>query len=535
VTLEELSAPGAGASGNALLVLNRHSGEVLIRRGAAHVAMPFGSTLKPFILAGARGRAPELQSHSRRPEWMCGGDLPAWVDGDTALLRSCNGYFLDWAACDADAAGFGRFGPLLVRLGLGRLPQEMSEAIGARPTLALSPWALAQAYRVLALASPRTVEVMGRNADQGTLSGLGATSRALSGVATKTGTVRDPVSRPTLGWVVAVTDDLVVVTVVEHRAPRTFADQVVKHLEQAGALPAQGIARVQTFGLLPAAHVEAQCSGIGVLLDEALSLVGTRFLPLVGHLEQGPAVCLGQPWQIRFPELETPRPYAGIFALSPLVPPSRTQGDVTPKQARARRGSDFLFATSTARYVSGVLLSEDATIHGEARTALGRVIAHNLTQPRHGARPLCDTTHCQVFQGTRAATPGDEAMFEPVPYSGWLHFARGGSEPWTRTVAATEVEAVLGDAPTGIRFFDGRVRYRRTVARGATLYDEPADLPCDLLRSRLRLPACPDRVEQKPGRYLFSGRGQGHGVGLDVEWAKQSGLSAEEILRRAYR
>jgi hypothetical protein len=295
------------------------------------------------------------------------------------------------------------------------------------------------------------------------------------------------------------------------------------------------MARVQTFGLLPAAHVEARCSGIGVLLDEELSLLGTGFLPLVGHLEQGPAVCLGQPWQIRFPELKAPRPYAGLFSLSPVAPPSRTGGDLTRKQARARRGSDFLFATSTARYVSGVLLSEDATIHGEARAALGRVIAHNLTEPRHGDRPLCDTTHCQVFQGTHAATPGDEAIFEALPYSGWLHFARGGSEPWSRTVAATEVEAVLGDAPTGIRFFDGEVRYRRTVARGATIYDEPAGLPCDLLRSRLRLPACPERVEQRPGNYLFSGRGQGHGVGLDVEWAKQSGLSAEEILRRAYR
>jgi len=536
VTLEELSAPGAGASGSALVVLSRHSGEVLLSEGAANVAMPYGSTLKPFLIAGARGRAPKLRSHARRPEWMCGADVPAWMDGDTALLLSCNGYFLDWGARDANAAGFGRFGPLLVRLGLGRLPQDTSEAIGARPTLALSPWALAQAYRALALASPRTIEVMTRNADHGTLSGLPA-SRALAGIATKTGTVRDPESRPTLGWVVAVTDDLVVVTAVENRAPRTFVGLVAKNIERARALPGQSAAQVQTFGLLPPAHVQARCSGIGVVLNENLSLVDTSFLPLIGHLEHGPAMCLGAPWQVRFPESDSDgRPYAGVFTLSPLPPPTRTHKDATRKQQRARRGSDMLFSTSVGRYVTGVLTSEDAAIRGEARVALGRVIAHNLAQPRHGERPLCDTTHCQVFQGTGVPALGDQAIFAglPLPFPGWLHFSRGGEEPWTRSIAANEVDAILGNAPTGIVFASGRIRYRRTVARGSQVYDEPAELPCDALRSRLRLPACPERVETREGNYLFTGRGQGHGVGLDVEWAKKSKLPADQILRHAY-
>ena len=34
------------------------------------------------------------------------------------------------------------------------------------------------------------------------------------------------------------------------------------------------------------------------------------------------------------------------------------------------------------------------------RIALGRVIAHNVAHSRHQGRPLCDTTHCQVFKGT---------------------------------------------------------------------------------------------------------------------------------------
>ena len=36
--------------------------------------------------------------------------------------------------------------------------------------------------------------------------------------------------------------------------------------------------------------------------------------------------------------------------------------------------------------------------------------------------------------------------------------------------------------------------------------------------------SCPQRAEVKAGKVVFEGRGQGHGEGLDVEWAKRSGL-----------
>ena len=58
-----------------------------------------------------------------------------------------------------------------------------------------------------------------------------------------------------------------------------------------------------------------------------------------------------------------------------------------------------------------MLAAEDATISGEARLALGRVIAHNAREPRHGVRPLCDTTHCQAFLGTAAPRDEDDAIF----------------------------------------------------------------------------------------------------------------------------
>ncbi|MBI3179672.1 MAG: hypothetical protein HYZ27_08410, partial [Deltaproteobacteria bacterium] len=130
LSLTELTQPYAAA--DALVVLSRHSGEVLHASGEASLPMPYGSTLKPFLLAGRLDAAPQLASDPRRPEWLCGDALPPAIDARTALLRSCNGYFLDWAARDTTAASFNDLAPLLVRLGLGRAPADMSEALGIR-------------------------------------------------------------------------------------------------------------------------------------------------------------------------------------------------------------------------------------------------------------------------------------------------------------------------------------------------------------------------------------------------------------------
>ncbi len=530
LALTELTQPYVAA--DALVVLSRHSGEVLRASGEASLPMPYGSTLKPFLLAGHLDAAPRLASDPRRPEWLCGDDLPPVIDARTALLRSCNGYFLDWAANDATAASLHDFAPLLVRLGLGRAPADMSEVLGIRPTLALSPWALAQAYRVLAAAHPELVALMRQNASEGTLAKLKA-SPALAAFATKTGTVRDSLSRPALGWLVAISDDLVVVKTVKGRQPRDFAAGLAKEIQTVAA--GQERAEVQTFALLLPWQVEARCAGLGVARGRSLVITPSAFSPLPQLLEQGEAMCLGAPWSIRFPGVASEgRPYAGVFALLP-APRSDAGSGASAKQARARRGSDIVFTTSRARYTAGVLLAEDAKISGDARVALGRVIAHNVAHSRHPGRPVCDTTHCQVFMGTPAPWAGDDQIFAGVPPGGdWLLFSRGGSEPWEDSRSRPEVENVLGSNATGLVIADGQLLYRRTVAAGDSTYDESAAMPCDLLRSRLKLLSCPERIAFAHERFTFSGRGQGHGQGLDVEWAKRSGLSADEILRRAY-
>ncbi len=534
MSVDELAAPAA-AVGTARVVLSRHSGEVLESDGDAGLPMPFGSTLKPFLVAGASLAPPPFPPDPRRPEWLCGDDLPAAVDAPLALLRSCNGYFLAWGTQAPEAARFGRFGPLLVELGLGRLPAEMSEAIGLKPTLLLSPWALAQAYRALAAASPATLALLRDNHVRGTLAGLPA-SPGFSGWATKTGTVRGPDSRPRLGLIVAVDEELVIVETVAEQAPRSFAAKVAERLAR---LPraGQAAATVQTFALVPAQQLEARCGAVPFVAGAppANRPGADGFVGLLGLIANGEALCLGAPWLVRFPGLPREgRPYAGSFSFAALSPPDPAAAG-RPRQLLARRGSEVWFRTSLARYTAGVLAAEDDAITGAARLALGRVVAHNVAIERHPGRPLCDTTHCQAFRGTRPPRAGDQAIFTAPPLRGdWLLFSRGGDEPWESRHPRAEVAALLGDNPTAFRVVDGRLHYQRTVASHAGAHDEASSLPCDLVRDRLRLPACPTSVRHAGEELVFAGRGWGHGQGLEVEWAKTSGLDADQILRRAY-
>lgn len=538
VTVQELSSRGPGARGSAFVVISRHSGEVLIAEGDARKAFPFGSTLKPFVLAGSSG-APLLSPRRGQPEWECGENLPAKVDAVMAMLRSCNGYFLDWAARAPEVAKLGAYGEVLRALGLARLPEDMTEAIGLRATLELSPLALAQAYRLLAESRPDVVEAMKENAAKGTLSGLGEASAALAGVATKTGTVRDVGSRPSLGWIVAVDEDRVAVMLRTGKMPRSFAGEFQAALERARAIAGQKAAKVQVLGLLPPEDVQARCPSAGfVATREGPAPVGRGFVSLKSLVVRGPALCLGAGWLVRFPGPgASGREYAGIFTYAPPPPYRPPPGQmVTERERRARRGSDFVFRTSELLYTAGVLAAEDATLTGEPRAALARVIAHDARHSRHPGRPVCDTTHCQAFLGTAKAKAEEIAALArpPLPTKEWLTFSQGGTEPWSERRPKAQVEEVLGQGASALRFTDGKALYVRAVTEGEAVYDAPTAISCELLRSPLKLPACPKSARLDGNAFVFEGRGKGHGEGLDIEWAKQSRASQDAILQRAY-
>ncbi len=529
---EDLADPEAPAA-DALVVLSRHSGEVLVAEGAATLPLPFGSTLKSFLLAGARRPPPELAPNPATPGWRC-GDVPARMDWTAALLRSCNGWFLDWVARDREVVAYGDWGQVLLASGLSALPSDVSEAIGVRPSLRISALGLAGAYRLLAEARPDLVDVLSRSAREGTLSRLPA-SEALAGVAAKTGTVLDAAANPRLGWIVAVDRDVVVAMARAGRAPRAFASELAAALARA-RVAANGAARVQVLGLLDASEAKGRCAGRGFAVAER----GARALPdakaaLADLARSASLVCAGGPWLVRAGRAE-PRPYAGVFSLDPAPPLKAPAGTpATAREARARRGSDLVFRTTRLLYAAGVVEAEDAASRGEVRVALARVADANGAHSRHAGRAVCDTTHCQAFQGT--ARPTREvraALSTPLRAEAWLPFSRGGSEPWTEARPLAAVRALLGPEARALSFGDGRVRFLAGETDGAARWEERRELGCEALRGPLKLPSCPSRAAIDSDRVVFEGRGAGHGEGLDLDWARRSGLGADAILSRAY-
>jgi hypothetical protein len=516
---------------DALVVLSRHSGEVLRAEGATQLPLPFGSTLTPFLVAGATSPTPVLQPDRARPGWRCNGPEGP-VDASTALQRSCDGWFLDWAAREPAVLRLGAWGPPLRALGLSALPSDAMEAIGVRPSLRFTALGLAGAYRLLAEARPDLVDLLSRSASEGTLCGLEA-SAALSGVAVKTGAVLDSAARPRLGWLAALDRDVVVVMARAGRTPRALGGELLRVLATARA-DGLGAARVQVFGLLAPGDVTARCPRRGFVAGAGGPLALEGEVPLASAVARGAAVCVGAPWLVRVAGGRRPRPYAGVFTLEPVgvgVAPAR---GATAREARARRGSDIVFRTTRLLYAAGVVAAEDAAARGEVRVALARVADANGRHPRHPGRPVCDTTHCQAFLGT--ARPGSEerrALARPLE-AGWLPFSRGGEERWTEARPRAAVERVLGPGARGLAFGRGRVRFVASDGTGRDLGEERREVGCEVLRGPLELPSCPDAAVTDGDTITFRGRGAGHGEGLDLEWARQSGLPAEAILERSY-
>jgi hypothetical protein len=355
-------------------------------------------------------------------------------------------------------------------------------------------------------------------------------------VAVKTGTVLDAAGNPRLGWIVALDRDVVVVMARAGRTPRTFAAALAEALGRART-PAREAARVQVFGLVGADRVKGRCSGHGVALaGSAPALLPDAEVPLLAHARGGPLLCAGGPWLLRLPGATSPRPYAGAFLHDP-APPSIAgpAGGGTERERNARRGSDLVFRTTRLAYAAGVVAAEDAGARGEPRVALARVVDANGAHPRHPGRPVCDTTHCQVFLGTAPAGKEERrALARPLRAGRWLAFARGGAAPWREARSVAAVRSALGADARGLRFGGGRVSFVASASDGAERWEERRELPCETLRGPLKLPSCPDRAAPAGDDLVFEGRGEGHGEGLDVEWARRSGLDADRILEKAY-
>lgn len=242
----------------------------------------------------------------------------------------------------------------------------------------------------------------------------------------------------------------------------------------------------------------------------------------------------------------------GALTATTLVKSVRTERVFSGIAERQPDGTRILI-TDPESYADDVFAAEAAALRGEAARALRAVIVWNGVHSR-GRHPawngLCDTTHCMVSLGALPDQPHrgagkrtDGALLRVLDRCAsrfaerWFPFSRGGEQPWVEVRSAEQIRSVLGGDPiidiSRERAPDGHVVLHLT-------YDGfGEDVKCSLFQSKLHLPSCPEQIRgDKNAEWKFSGRGAGHGEGLDLGAAEEranSGYSAAEILEDAYR
>lgn len=541
------------------LLLDGLSGETLAADGRTGARFPAGSILKPSLVAAVPALM-EPRAARDAAAWRCPGppargERMTW---EAALQRSCNGFFLDFPSGTEDA--FAAWEDTLGRLGFAAPPRTMEGRIGLLGDYGASAAEVVRLYSWLDLASPHVVDALRMTASEGTLAPAAeAPWFAARGIALKTGTVRGARSEPLHAWIVAVgprspagTPAFVAALHATGRATSSLLPELRRRL--AAALTGlESPADVQVLGLVPPGSVAAGCAaGIPLAVREpggAWRLEEPGAVRPMGALGSGGAcACPGSALVLSFPGADgTPRvrAYHGTLRVEPPPPGEPHAGvPLRARSARARAGSRYVLATSLLSYLTSSVLSEAPSAHTEVQKALALAVASNRLSRRHGERPPCDTTHCSLFghdervpartrQRARAAVANVGGLTLEPPASGraWLPFFLGGRAPWTEVRSAGEVRAELGlaaDPARLARLADGSVEVEAgTVKR----------VPCEVLRNQLRLPSCPDALEEAAAGFVFRGAGEGHGEGLDVTAANAAaaeGADFRALLRRAF-
>ncbi|MFI5120201.1 MAG: hypothetical protein ACHQM4_07305 [Thermoanaerobaculia bacterium] len=540
------------------LLVDGLAAERLADDGRFRARFPVASILKPSLVA-AMPALMERRAARDTPEWRCParpkpGEIFTW---QRALTASCNGFFLDFAAASPD--GFEPWEDEMRRLGLELpdRPTTMEERIGLKDGITLSPLEAVRVFCWLDRKAPFVVDALRGTPRHGTLArapdaGWFAERR----IALKTGSVRDLASEPLHAWIVAVgprdasgAPAFVAALHATGRATATLLPELRRRLV-AALSGLERAAEVQILGLVPEAGVGLACDGGAPLLVRArggewrLEKPGTALAP--GTLVSGASyACPGAALAVTFADgrgATTRRLYSGALRVEESLPAGAPSSvPLRERSARARRGSRFVLTTSERAYVTSSLLSELPEGHTELLAALSLVVRNNRLARRHGDRPPCDTTHCNLFgqdamASREARARAREAVaavarLEIAASEGgrrWLPFSLGGPAEWTEARTGAAVAEALGLDRQPARFVrapDGG--YEIAALR----------LSCEVLRNQLRLPSCPSDVVATDAGFTFRGRGEGHGAGLDLTAASAAaaeGADFSALLARAW-
>ena len=250
----------------------------------------------------------------------------------------------------------------------------------------------------------------------------------------------------------------------------------------------------------------------------------------------------------------------GEFRIVSSARGSRSERLVSGVLEEPGNGRAVVLETDPETYAEAVLEAEAGDLAGEAGRALRAVVVWNGAR---GSAPgggrhretgsLCDSTHCMVFMGSLPGrAPKRDGCTDPELLRllegiasrealDWLSFSKGGDDRWVRRIPAGEMARLVDESVV--------LDLRRERARNGDVsihlfYGEHEEVvPCEIFRSRLKLPSCPEAIRPDDagsrggGEWILEGIGQGHGRGLSVERARalaESGWDATAILKDAY-
>lgn len=517
------------------LVMDALTGEILQSQGAIDTPTDVGSMLKPVMLhLFPQTLTPQLAKTSI--EWACPdlhqtrGHRMVWQE---ALQLSCNGFFLETKLTPSMrkqwAHYFQTFGIDEKRTHIERT----DEPIGLIRKVQLSLEEMASIYRSIDKEHPEVIDALVGTLDRGTLNEQKESPFFLKLQAKlKTGSVRSIQSRPLLGWIGGRVQNMYVFVRASGYSGASLLPELKKIVEPWLGKKLEPVS-VQILGLIPTTAIKIDCGKSSVKVGKRLlSTVTVTNLKPLDRVE-----CVRGSLQIHFPRNKNSETRSYWGSVTYLPPDEFSSSEpVRLKQARARRGSAFVLQTTERNYVSRVLAAEMANARQETLKALAFVVRQNLVSHRHNNRPLCDTTHCQVYGpgnnfSYRYLLPYtkayDAVAFLPIQQKLFLSFAKGGRESWSTERSLDEVHRELGIA----------VMETDIKKQGEQILINNSPITCEKFRNRLSLLSCPKTIYRKQKTFIFSGIGEGHGAGMDLVKAESlaaAGKSYKELLKSFY-
>ena len=529
------------------------SGALLESTGESQ-AFPVGSILKPLavqFLPSLRHSLPSVD----HPTWYCPSppsSMRQW-GWQEALIKSCNGFFLDHKIPNREWQTWQTF------WGYWNIPSpsaSMAQAIGLTPGFSLNLQQVLALYEWLDLTSPAIVNVLRDTASIGTLANQPDSQWFVRNqIALKTGSVRSSQGTPIHSWIVALgprskegVSQFRAVIHAEGKATVHLLPELRRRLNKR-LWQNSNSARVQILGLVPSDKRKYTCPEGTLAMARS---VGQRWSLLAKTDRPQPLPqdrelsCLGGPIVLHFPSSSgeaLQRPYFGrlqienesnLPSLKPSLPTSK-------KRLRARKGSSLILLTSEGHYAEQVIAAEFPRGHRETLKALGLGVLHNLHHSAHGDRPICDTTHCQVFSHQTNLPPHlkkkirqsvEESLNHrhksPIAQP-WFYFSLGGSKPWQKSLDQKQIGKNLN--------LNGKINAIANQKDGtwqlASSQGQQLQLDCETLRNQLHLLSCPKEIRKKGSTWTFSGQGRGHGKGLnliDADLKALAGANFQELL-----